>query len=99
MHRIVLPNATDFDAWRRAAVSARDSNIPPSAVHWIIEGEQSSLFDALAAPAIAPLSCDRKPSAIPDIFDRLIVAEALRLGLPLITSDSVIHASGLVNVV
>lgn len=38
-------------------------------------------------------------TAIPDIFDRLVVAETLRLGLPLITSDSVIHASGLVNVV
>ena len=34
-----------------------------------------------------------------DPFDRLIVAEALRLGLPLITSDSVIRASGVVNVV
>lgn len=38
-------------------------------------------------------------TAIPDIFDRLIVAEALRLNLPLITRDSVIRASGLVNVV
>lgn len=41
----------------------------------------------------------RALTAIPDIFDRLIVAEALRLGLPLITSDSVIHSSGLVNVI
>ncbi len=38
-------------------------------------------------------------TAIPDIFDRLIVAEAVRLGLPLITRDSVIRASGLVTVV
>ncbi len=38
-------------------------------------------------------------TVIPEIFDRLIVAEALRLGLPLITSDSVIRASGVVNVV
>ncbi len=38
-------------------------------------------------------------TAIPDIFDRLIVAEALRLNLPLITRDSVIRASGLVNVI
>jgi PIN domain nuclease of toxin-antitoxin system len=38
-------------------------------------------------------------TAIPDIFDRLIVAEAVRLGLPLITKDSVITASGLVTVV
>lgn len=41
----------------------------------------------------------RTLTAIPDIFDRLIVAETLRLGLPLITSDTVIRASGLVNVV
>lgn len=38
----------------------------------------------------------RTLTAIPDIFDRLIVADALRLGLPLLTGDSVIHASGLV---
>jgi len=41
----------------------------------------------------------RTLTVIPDIFDRLIVAEALRLGLPLVTSDSVIHSSGLVNVI
>ncbi len=38
-------------------------------------------------------------TVIPDIFDRLIVAEALRLRLPLITGDSVIHASGLVTTI
>ena len=38
-------------------------------------------------------------TVIPDIFDRLIVAETLRLGLPLITSDTVITGSGLVTVV
>ena|SRR2546428_9945027 len=38
-------------------------------------------------------------TAIPEIFDRLIVAEALRLGAPLITVDSVIRSSGLVNVI
>jgi PIN domain nuclease of toxin-antitoxin system len=38
----------------------------------------------------------RTLTAIPDIFDRLVVADALRLGLPLLTGDSVIHASGLV---
>ncbi len=38
-------------------------------------------------------------TAIPDIFDRLIVAETLRLGLPLITSDTVITGSGLVTVI
>jgi len=41
----------------------------------------------------------RTLTAIPDIFDRLIVAESLRFGLPLITSDTVIRSSGLVNVI
>jgi PIN domain nuclease of toxin-antitoxin system len=41
----------------------------------------------------------RTLTTIPDIFDRLIVAEASRLGLPLITTDSVIRLSGLVNVI
>jgi PIN domain nuclease of toxin-antitoxin system len=39
----------------------------------------------------------RTLTAIPDIFDRLIVAEARQLGLSLITRDSVIQASGLVK--
>ncbi|MFL5804203.1 MAG: hypothetical protein ACJ8CR_20955 [Roseiflexaceae bacterium] len=38
-------------------------------------------------------------TAIPDIFDHLIVAEARRLGLPLITRDAAISGSGLVSVV
>jgi PIN domain nuclease of toxin-antitoxin system len=38
-------------------------------------------------------------TAIPDIFDRLIVAEARRLSLPLITRDTAISGSGLVSVV
>lgn len=38
-------------------------------------------------------------TSIPDIFDRLIVAEAQRLGWPLISRDPVIRASGLVNIV
>lgn len=37
--------------------------------------------------------------AIPDIFDRLIVAEALQRGVPLLTKDTLIHGSGLVTVV
>jgi PIN domain nuclease of toxin-antitoxin system len=37
--------------------------------------------------------------AIPDIFDRLVVAEARRLSLPLITRDAAIKASGLLSVV
>lgn len=38
-------------------------------------------------------------TAIPEIFDRLIVAEALRVGAPLITRDEAITASGLVRVI
>jgi PIN domain nuclease of toxin-antitoxin system len=38
-------------------------------------------------------------TAIPDIFDRLIVADARHLSIPLISRDNVILASGLVNVV
>ncbi len=41
----------------------------------------------------------RTLTIIPDIFDRLIATEAMRLGLPLITGDSVIRASGLVTTV
>ena len=37
--------------------------------------------------------------AVPEIFDRLIVAEALRLGLPLITHDTVITNSKVVPVI
>jgi PIN domain nuclease of toxin-antitoxin system len=38
-------------------------------------------------------------TAIPDIFDRLIVAEAQQLRLPLITRDATISAAGSVPVV
>lgn len=38
-------------------------------------------------------------TALPDIHDRLIVAEALELGAPLITVDQAITASGLVPVI
>lgn len=41
----------------------------------------------------------RTLTVIPEIFDRLIVADALRLGLPLITRDTIIQASGIVPVV
>jgi PIN domain nuclease of toxin-antitoxin system len=41
----------------------------------------------------------RTLTAIPDIFDRLVVADALQLGLPLLTGDSVIQASGLVSTI
>ena len=60
--------------------------------------EQSASYEFL------PLTHDlaitsRTLTVIPDIFDRLIIAEALRLNLPLITCDSVIHKSGVVNVI
>lgn len=38
-------------------------------------------------------------TAIPDIFDRLIVAEALERGLALLSRDSVIRESGLVQTI
>ena len=38
-------------------------------------------------------------TAIPDIFDRLIVAEAVIRSLPVLTRDSVIRASELVTVI
>jgi PIN domain nuclease of toxin-antitoxin system len=38
-------------------------------------------------------------TSIPDIFDRLIVAEAISRGLPLLTRDPVIVQSGLVSTV
>jgi PIN domain nuclease of toxin-antitoxin system len=38
-------------------------------------------------------------SAVPDMPDRIIVATALQLGLPLITRDGAIHRSGVVPVV
>jgi PIN domain nuclease of toxin-antitoxin system len=41
----------------------------------------------------------RTLTTIPDIFDRLIVAEALRLGLSLVTHDSIVASSGSVSVV
>jgi PIN domain nuclease of toxin-antitoxin system len=38
-------------------------------------------------------------TAIPDIFDRLIVMEALARGVPLLSKDSVIERSGVVTTV
>ena len=38
-------------------------------------------------------------TVIPDIFDRLIVTEAISRGLPLLTRDAMIRASGLVAVI
>ncbi len=38
-------------------------------------------------------------SSIPDIFDRLIVAESLELGMSLLSCDPVIRDSGLVKMI
>lgn len=38
-------------------------------------------------------------TAIPDIFDRLITAEAIQRGLPLLSQDPVIQNSGLVSTI
>ena len=38
-------------------------------------------------------------TAIPDIFDRLIVAEARRLSVPIISRDGPMRASGLVSLI
>ena len=38
-------------------------------------------------------------TAIPDIFDRLIVADAIERGIPLLSRDAIITASGLVPIV
>ncbi|MEN3335271.1 MAG: hypothetical protein V7641_4636 [Blastocatellia bacterium] len=38
-------------------------------------------------------------AAMPDIFDRLIVADAQRLRMPLISHDKIISASGLISLV
>lgn len=63
-----------------------------------------SLMRQSANYEFLPLSPDdifnsRILAVIPDIFDRLIVSEALRMGVPLISNDTVIRASGVVNVV
>lgn len=61
--------------------------------------------DALAYNAVIPTSLEAAIKAPvvgvphPDPFDRLIVAEALVLGVPLITKDGNITDSGVVRVV
>lgn len=60
-----------------------------------------AIFASLPNVHLVPLSAEtafitHTLTAIPDIFERLIVAEASRLNAPLITRDSVISATGLV---
>ena len=60
--------------------------------------QQSANFELL--PLLPEnVMASRTLKVIPDIFDPLIVSEALRLGLPLITRDSVIRASGVIKAV
>lgn len=58
-------------------------------------------LDAMATSDNYPL-CPLLPhtyTVIPDIFDRLIVTEAISRGLSLLTRDTIIRASGLVAVI
>ncbi len=47
----------------------------------------------------ATVIASHEHSIIPDIFDRLIVTEAIERGLPLLTRDPVIQQSGLVSTI
>jgi PIN domain nuclease of toxin-antitoxin system len=65
---------------------------------------QFSTIKAVVNYALLPLSPDtviasHTLTAIPDIFDRLVVAEAAQLDLPLILRDPAIVASGYVRLV
>ncbi len=65
----------------------------------VFQGMQSGrnyvLFPLLPEVVLASHSL----TAVPDIFDRLIVADVRRMKIPLISRDAIIIASGLVNVV
>lgn len=61
-----------------------------------IRGSENFLPTALS-PGLVLAS--HRLTAIPDIFDRLIVTEAKQRGLPLLTRDSVIRESGLVETI
>ena len=64
-------------------------------------------FDLLASTASfsflelrpATVIASHALAAIPDIFDRLVVAEAQRLGLPLLSRDRTITEAGVVDTV
>lgn len=66
-----------------------------------------SLLDTVGGSyAVAPLNQDTARamrdvprSAIPDMLDRIIVATARQLGLPLITRDANIYSAGVVSVI
>lgn len=65
-----------------------------------------AIFVAGGAYALAPLDAGtiralrRRPRpAVPDMPDRILVATALQLGVPLITRDAAIRRSGVVETV
>lgn len=60
---------------------------------------QNDSFFQLADLQASVVLESHKLIAIPDIFDRLIVAEAIHRELPLITRDATIRESGLVEIV
>src|SRR5262245_18072374 len=54
MDIIKLAHETDFDGWRDAARRLVLNDVAPSNVTWLVDGDQSELFAATAAPATAP---------------------------------------------
>jgi len=51
MEIIKLAHETDFDGWRDAARRLVLNDVAPSNVTWLVDGDQSELFAATAAPA------------------------------------------------
>lgn len=72
----------------------------------MVEKVLRSLDSAWGSYALAPLNQDTARamflvarSSVPDLPDRIIVATALQLGLPLITADGQIRKAGVVPVI
>ena len=59
---------------------------------------QSSNYSLLSLTPTTVIA-SHEYTQIPDIFDRLIVTEAIQLGFPLMTRDPVMHESGLIPVI
>lgn len=78
-------------------VKARRIEIAGTLRSWWLELERAHFaFSPLLAEDV--FGANELPWAHPDPYDRLIVACARRLGLPLLTADAEIEASGLVTV-
>jgi PIN domain nuclease of toxin-antitoxin system len=81
---------------------AEKGRIPGLAVEGLLEhfeairGSENFLPTVLSPDLIL---ASHRLTMIPDIFDRLIVTEAEQRGLPLLTRDSVIRESGLVETI